>query len=78
MKYILYKKLFKNGITKLELFQTKHFINIVKIIIIAFDVGRTHPNTDLSRDFMVLVVGRWIIGRTSGIPRRFLQGRVTS
>ena len=25
---------------------------------IAFDVGRTLPNTDLSRDFMGLVVGR--------------------
>ena len=34
--------------------------------LIAFDVGRTLPNTDLSRDFMDLGMGR-----TSGIPRRF-------
>ena len=45
-------------------------------IIIAFDVGRTLPNTDLSRDFMGLVVGRWILGHTSGIPRIFFcRGR---
>ena len=31
-------------------------IIIIIIIIIAFDVGRTLPNTDLSRDFMGLVV----------------------
>ena len=48
-------------------------------ILIAFDVGRTLPNTDLSRDFMGLVMGQWFLGRTSGIPRRFfLQGRMTS
>ena len=51
--------------------------------LIAFDVGRTLPNTDLSRDFVGLTcqswMGRWILGRTSGIPRRiFLQGRMTS
>ena len=34
--------------------------------IFAFDVGRTLPNTDLSRDFMELVVDRWVGGSWRG------------
>ena len=45
--------------------------------IIAFDVGRTLPNTDLSRDFMGLVVGRSVDLGTHirHLPQIFLQGR---
>ena len=43
---------------------------------IAFDVGRMLPNTDLSRDFMGLVVdGSMDIWHP---PQIFLQGRMTS
>ena len=39
---------------------------------IAFDVGRTLPNTDLSRDFMGLVVdGSMDLGTHIWHPRRF-------
>ena len=50
--------------------------------LIAFNVGRTLPNTDLSQDFMGLVMnesmdlasGIWHLA--SGIPRRFFcRGR---
>ena len=48
--------------------------------IIAFDVGRTLPNTDLSRDFMGLVVdGSMDLGTHIWHPPQiFLQGRMTS
>ena len=49
--------------------ESSAYLTKLNFIVIAFDVGRTLPNTDLSRDFMGLVVGRWILGRTSGIPR---------
>ena len=32
------------------------------LLFFAFDVGRMLPNTDLSRDFMELVVDRWVGG----------------
>ena len=50
-------------------------------IFIAFDVGRTLPNTDLSRDFMGLVVdGSMDLAGTHILhpPQIFLQGRRTS
>ena len=37
-----------------------------KVFIFAFDVGRALPNTDLSRDFMELVVDRWVGGSWRG------------
>ena len=48
--------------------------------IIAFDLGRTLPNTDLSRDFMGLVVDGSIDLGTHILhpPQIFLQGRMTS
>ena len=48
--------------------------------IIAFGVGRTLPNTDLSRDVMGLVVGRSVDLGTHiwHPPQIFLQGRMTS
>ena len=53
-------------------------IIIIVIIVIAFDIGRTLPNMDLSRDFMRLVVGRSVdLGMpdcTSGIPADFFAG----
>ena len=53
---------------------------IVITDIIAFDVGRTLPNTDLSRDFMGLVVdGSMDLGMLIWHPLQiFLQGRMTS
>ena len=48
--------------------------------IIAFDVGRTLPNMDLSRDFMELVVdGSMDLGtHIFYTPQIFLQGWMTS
>ena len=56
-------------------------INVLHFLFfIAFDVGRTLPNTDLSRDFMGLVVdGSMDLGTHIWHPLQiFLQGRVTS
>lgn len=54
-------------IIKLEKFLASRDSGIFfMIIIIAFDVGRTLPNTDLSRDFMELVVDRWVGGSWRG------------
>ena len=49
-------------------------------IFIAFDVGRTLPNADLSRDFMGLVVdGSMDLGTHIWHPPQiFLKGRMTS
>ena len=48
--------------------------------VISFDVGRTLPNTDLTRDFMGLVVdGSMGLGKhIRHSPQIFLQGRMTS
>ena len=54
--------------------------SFIFIYFIAFDVGRTLPNTDLSRDFMGLVVdGSMDLGTHIWHPLQiFLQGRMTS
>ena len=58
--------------------QPQYFFII--IIIIAFDVRITLPNTDLSQDFMGLVVdGSMDLGTHMWHPPQiFLQGRMTS
>ena len=50
------------------------------LLLIAFDVGRTLPNTDLSRDFMGLVMdGSMDLGtHIWHSPQIFFQGRMTS
>ena len=49
-------------------------------MIIAFDVGRMLPNTDVSQDFMGLVVGQSVDLGTHiwHPPQIFWQGRMTS
>ena len=53
---------------------TEMLLRSVKLtkLLVAFDVGRTLPNTDLSRNFVQLVVidegvDRWITGKEPGI-----------
>ena len=58
----------------------KHSDFQLGFLLITFDVGRMLPNTDLSRDFMGLVVdGSMDLGTHIWYPPQiFLQGRMTS